>query len=427
MKPPRHRHSRAVEAWKALGPGLVTGAADDDPSGIATYSQAGAQFGLGLLWTIVLTYPLMAGIQLVGAEIGRVTGVGLAGNMRRVFPRWLLTIVVVLLVVTNTINIAADVAAMGEAAALLLPQQGLDFYTVGFGLLCLGLEIFLSYRSYARILKWLTLALLSYVAVVFTVQIPWLEVLKGALVPGHVGSREALTMIVALFGTTISPYLFFWQTAQEVEELEAHPDEHALKDAPREAPRELRRITIDTWVGMAFSNLVAFFIVTTTAVTLHSHGVTTIETTAQAATALRPIAGPFAFALFALGIIGTGLLAVPVLAGSAAYAVAEARNWPHGLNRKLNEARGFYGIIAVATLGGVALVFSGFDPIQALVWSAVINGVVAAPIRAVSMILVSRRDVMGQFAAPRWLRALGWAATAAMILAAVGMVVTQLG
>ncbi|MBS0411204.1 MAG: divalent metal cation transporter [Proteobacteria bacterium] len=419
---PFRRHSAAVEAWKSLGPGLVTGAADDDPSGIATYSQAGAQFGLGLLWTIVLTYPLMAGIQLVGAEIGRVTGTGLAGNMRRVFPRWLLTGLVLLLVATNTINIAADVAAMGEAAALLLPKAGLDFYTVGFGVLCLALEVFLNYRSYAKILKWLTLALLSYVAIVFTVQIPWGQVLAGAFIPRLPGGREALTMIVALFGTTISPYLFFWQTAQEVEELEAHPSEHALKAAPQEAPRELRRIAIDTWIGMGFSNLVAFFIIMTTALTLHAHGVGTIETTAQAASALRPIAGPLAFALFALGIIGTGLLAVPVLAGSAAYAVAEARGWPHGLNRKVNEARGFYAIIAIATLGGIGLVFSGFDPIKALVWSAVINGVVAAPIMAVIMILVSREDVMGEFAAPIWLRILGWMATAVMAAAAVGMV-----
>jgi NRAMP (natural resistance-associated macrophage protein)-like metal ion transporter len=416
------RHSRAVEAWKSLGPGLITGAADDDPSGIATYSQAGAQFGLGLLWTIVLTYPLMAGIQLVGAEIGRVTGEGLAGNMRRVFPRWLLTGLVALLVATNTINIAADVAAMGEAASLLLPKAGLNFYTVGFGVLCLLLEVFLNYRSYAKFLKWLTLALLSYVAIVFTVQIPWSQVLVGAFIPRLTGGREALTMIVALFGTTISPYLFFWQTAQEVEELDANDDAHALKAAPAEAPRELRRISIDTWVGMAFSNSVAFFIIMTTALTLHAHGVTSITTTAQAASALKPIAGPLAFALFALGVIGTGMLAVPVLAGSAAYAVAEARGWPHGLNRKVNEARGFYAIIAIATLGGIGLVFSGFDPIRALVWAAVINGFVAAPIMAVIMILVSRKDVMGQFTAPLWLRILGWAATAVMALAAIGMV-----
>jgi NRAMP (natural resistance-associated macrophage protein)-like metal ion transporter len=419
---PLKRHSRAVEAWKALGPGLITGAADDDPSGIATYSQAGAQFGFGMLWTLVLTYPLMAGIQLVGAEIGRVTGQGLAANMRRILPRWLLTALLLALVVTNTINIAADVAAMGEAAGLLLPAWGIKLYTVFFGLLCLGLEVFLSYHAYARVLKWLTLGLLSYVAIVFTVNVPWGQVAAGVFNPPPPTTKAALTMVVAIFGTTISPYLFFWQTAQEVEELEANPDQEALKTAPRQARRELRRIAIDTWVGMGFSNLVAFFIIMTTALTLHAHGVTNIQTTAQAASALGPIAGPAASALFALGLIGTGMLAVPVLAGSAAYAVAEARGWRHGLDRKVNEARGFYGIIALATLGGLALVFTGLDPIKALVWSAVINGFVAAPVMAAIMILVSRRDIMGQFVAPLWLKALGWAATVVMALAAVGMV-----
>ncbi len=421
MNQPRWR-SRAVEAWKNLGPGLITGAADDDPSGIATYSQAGAQFGLGLLWTVVITYPLMAGFQQVVAEIGRVTGQGLAANIRLVFPRWLLTILLLLLVAANTINIAADVAAMGEAAGLLLPKAGVTAYTIAFGVLCLVLEVFLNYRNYSAILKWLTLALLSYVAIVFTVKAPWGEVARSALLPHFDLSRASLMMIVAIFGTTISPYLFFWQCSQEVEELDADGDRHALKAAPEEAPKELLRITEDTWIGMAVSNLVAFFIILTTALTLHAHGVTTIDTTAQAASALKPIAGPLAFALFALGVIGTGLLAVPVLAGSAAYAVAEARDWPRGLNRKVNEARGFYAIIALATLGGLALVFSGFDPIRALVWAAVINGFVAAPIMAVTMLVVSRKAIMGAFTAPIWLQILGWAATLLMALAAVGMV-----
>ncbi len=417
-----HLRSRAVEAWKNLGPGLITGAADDDPSGIATYSQAGAQFGLGLLWTVVITYPLMAGFQQLVAEIGRVTGKGLSANIRLVFPRWLLSLLLLLLVAANTINIAADVAAMGEAAGLLLPKAGVTAYTIAFGVLCLMLEVFLNYRSYSQILKWLTLALLSYVAIIFTVKAPWGEVARGALLPHFDLSRASLMMIVAVFGTTISPYLFFWQCSQEVEELDANGDRHALKSSPEEAPKELLRITEDTWIGMAVSNLVAFFIILTTALTLHAHGVTNIETTAQAASALKPIAGPLAFALFALGVIGTGLLAVPVLAGSAAYAVAEARDWPHGLNRKLNEARGFYAIIALATLGGLALVFSGFDPIRALVWAAVINGFVAAPIMAVTMLVVSRKAIMGAFTAPLWLQILGWAATLLMAVAAVGMV-----
>ncbi|HEX7760693.1 MAG TPA: Nramp family divalent metal transporter [Caulobacteraceae bacterium] len=418
----RHRHSRTVEAWKSLGPGLITGAADDDPSGIATYSQAGAQFGLGMLWTVIVTYPLMAGFQQLVAEIGRVTGEGLAANIRKIFPRWLLSVMLLMLVVANTINIAADVAAMGEAAGLLLPKAWISTYTIVFGIVCLVLEVLIPYRSYSQVLKWLTLALLSYVAIVFTVKAPWGEVARGALLPHIDFNRASLMMIVAIFGTTISPYLFFWQSSQEVEELDANHAAHALKGAPDEAPGEMRRITLDTWIGMAVSNLVAFFIILTTALTLHAHGVTDITTTAEAASALKPIAGPLAFGLFALGVIGTGMLAVPVLAGSAAYAVAEARGWPHGLNRKLNEARGFYGIIGLATMGGLALVFSGFDPIRALVWAAVINGFVAAPIMAVTMLLVSRKDVMGAFTAPVWLQVLGWAATLLMAVAAVGMV-----
>ena len=420
-KPPHH--SKTVEAWKSLGPGLITGAADDDPSGIATYSQAGAQFGVNMLWTLVLTYPLMAAIQLVVATIGRVTGEGLSANIRRVFPRWMLSVLLLALIVANTINIAADVAAMGEAAGLLLPKGGIQLYTVFFGVLCLVLEVLLPYRKYSAILKWLTLALLSYVAIIFTVKAPWGEVAKGALLPHFALAKDSLMMVVAIFGTTISPYLFFWQASQEVEEIDSDPDAHRLKDHPLEASYQLRRISIDTWAGMALSNLVAFFIMLTTALTLHAHGVTTITTTAQAASALKPIAGDLAFGLFAIGVIGTGMLAIPVLAGSAAYAVAEARGWPHGLDRKLNEARGFYGIIALATLGGIVLVFSGFDPIRALVWAAVINGFVAVPIMAVAMLIVSRKDRMGAFTAPLWLRLLGWTATAVMAAAAVGMVV----
>ncbi|MGA0599753.1 NRAMP family divalent metal transporter [Caulobacter sp. KR2-114] len=416
-------HDRAVEAFKSLGPGLITGAADDDPSGIATYSQAGAQFGTGLLWTVVITYPLMAGFQQTVAEIGRVTGEGLAANMRKVFPRWLLTLLLIALMAANTINIAADVAAMGEAAGLLLPKAGITAYTIGFGLLCLVLEVFISYRRYASILKWLTLTLLTYVAIIFTVKAPWAEVARGALVPNVALNRDALTMVVAVFGTTISPYLFFWQSSQEVEELDADDSAHALKTAPAEAPGQLRRITLDTWIGMAVSNVVAFFIMLTTALTLHAHGITDIATSAQAASALKPIAGPFAFFLFAMGVIGTGMLAVPVLAGSAAYAVAEARGWRHGLDRKVKEARGFYAIIALATLGGLALVFIGLDPIKALVWAAVVNGFVAVPIMAVTMLVVTRKEIMGEFCAPWWLVILGWAATGLMAVAAIGMVV----
>jgi len=436
---------RAAASERRLGPGLVTGAADDDPSGIATYSQAGAGFGYHMLWTVVLTLPLMAAIQLVSARLGYVTGHGLAANIRRVFPRPLLWAVVALLLLANTFNIAADVAAMGEALALLIggPAQ---LYAVLFGLACLGLEVFLSYATYVRYLKWLTLALLSYVAVVFTVRVPWGTVLHDLLLP-HLGiGHETLFIVVAVFGTTISPYLFFWQAAEEMEDRHAGAARRAsARTAPAtastptaadpppdagpppfgpEARRELRRIRWDTWVGMAFSNLVAFFIILSTAATLHASGLTEISTAAEAAEALRPLGGPLTFLLFALGIVGTGLLAVPVLAGSAAYAVAETLDWREGLDYRLGEAPKFYGLIALATVGGVAINFTGVDAIRALLWSAVLNGVVAVPIMVVMMRLACDATVMGSYVLRRPLRWLGWLATAVMALAVVAMLAT---
>jgi NRAMP (natural resistance-associated macrophage protein)-like metal ion transporter len=409
---------------KSLGPGLITGAADDDPSGITTYSQAGAQFGFQMLWTMVLTYPLMTAVQLVAAEIGRVTGRGLAANIKRVFPVWVLAPLVLALVVANTINIAADVAAMGQAAVLILPGSAPDIvYTVGFGLVSLLLQILMPYNSYVRVLKWLTLALLAYVGVVFTVKIDWGAVARHTAWPQFKLDAKSMTMIVAIFGTTISPYLFFWQASEEVEEIEAHAETHALRVAPKEALRALRGLRIDTAIGMLFSNLVAYFIILTTAVTLNAHGVDKIDTAAQAAEALKPIAGPLAFALFSAGIIGTGLLAVPVLAGSAAYAVAECFGWREGLARKPQEAVGFYAVVAVATIGGVGLNFLHVDPIKALFWSAVVNGVVSAPIMVVMMLLAARPSIMGRFTISPALRILGWLATAVMAAAAVGMFV----
>lgn len=417
--------SEAAQLLRSLGPGLVTGAADDDPSGIATYSQAGAQFGDQMLWTVVLTYPLMTAIQLVAAEMGRVTGRGLAANIKRVFPVWVLAPLVIALVVANTINIAADVAAMGQAAVLIAPGSAPDIvYTVGFGLVSLLLQILMPYNSYVRILKWLTLALLAYVGVVFTVKIDWGAVALHTVWPQFRLDSKAMTLIVAIFGTTISPYLFFWQASQEVEEIEANVDAHALRGAPSEALRALRGLRIDTAIGMLFSNLVAFFIILTTAVTLNAHGVVNIDTAAQAAAALRPIAGPLAFALFSAGIIGTGLLAVPVLAGSAAYAVAECFGWREGLARKPREAIGFYAVVAVATLGGIGLNFLHVDPIKALFWSAVVNGVVSAPIMVVMMLLAVCPSVMGRFTISPTLRVMGWLATAVMAVAAIGMFVT---
>jgi NRAMP (natural resistance-associated macrophage protein)-like metal ion transporter len=407
---------------KAIGPGVITGAADDDPSGIATYSQAGAQYGVHMLWTLVLTYPLMSAIQMVAAHIGRVTGRGLAANVKRSFPAWVLYPFVLLLLAANTVNISADVAAMGEAAVLMAPHSlpAID-YTVGFGLLSLLLQVFLPYHRYVRVLKWLTLALLTYVGVAFTVQIPWGQVGKHIVLPQFKLDAKAFTMVTAILGTTISPYLFFWQASQEVEEIDGDGDAKPLRSAPRGGWRILKTVDLDTWVGMFFSNAVAFFIMLTTAVTLNAHGVTQIDTAAQAASALKPIAGPLAFSLFALGILGTGLLAIPVLSGSAGYAVAECFGWRAGLELKPLKAVGFYGVVAVATIGGVLLTFFGVDPIKALFWSAVINGVVSAPIMVVMMLLASRPSVMGRFLLKRRLKVLGWAATAVMAAAATGM------
>jgi NRAMP (natural resistance-associated macrophage protein)-like metal ion transporter len=414
---------RTRRLFRQLGPGLITGAADDDPSGIATYSQAGAQFGYQLGWTMVLTYPLMVGIQMVSARMGRVTGHGLASNIRQQFPRPILYAVVAMLVVANTINVAADIAAMGEALQLVVggPEHG---HAIIFGMLSLGLQVFLPYQRYVRYLKWLTLALLAYVAVVFTVGVSWREVILGIVWPRITLTAQTLTVIVAVFGTTISPYLFFWQAAQEVEEIKADPAASPLAEHPDGARRHLRRIKIDTYIGMGFSNLIALFIIVSTAATLHAAGVTDIQTSAQAAEALRPLAGDAAFLLFSLGIIGTGMLAVPVLAGSAAYAVAEAFEWKSGLDLKLLEAREFYAIIALATLGGVALDFTPIDPIRALFWSAVINGVIAVPIMIVMMLMADDPKVMGPFCVTRRLKALGWMATWTMAAAVVAMFVT---
>ena len=410
---------------RKLGPGLITGAADDDPSGIATYSQAGAQFGLDMLWTMLITFPLMVGIQIVSARIGRVTGKGLAANIRKLFPRWVLLTVVGLLVVANTINIAADIAAMGEALQLVVggAEHG---HAVIFGVLSLLLQVFIPYQRYVRVLKWLTLSLLAYVAVAFSVHIDWAQAIRQALAPTLSFNPDFVAVVVAVFGTTISPYLFFWQASQEVEELRGGNGFSSLKSTPEDARRHLHRIKIDTYVGMGFSNVIAFFIILSAAVTLHVAGITQIQTSAEAALALRPIAGEFSFLLFSLGIIGTGMLAVPVLAGATAYAVAETFGWRQGLGRKLSRAREFYAIIAFATLGGVLLDFTPIDPIKALFWSAVINGVIAVPIMAVMMLMATRVEVMGPFVIRRRLKFLGWLATTAMAVVVVTMLATIL-
>ena len=423
MREPEQKKNGEVSLLDKLGPGLITGAADDDPSGIATYSQAGAQFGLNMLWTTLITFPLMVGIQIVSARIGRVTGEGLAANIRRLFPRWVLLGVVGLLVVANTINIAADIAAMGEALQLVIGGRE-HGHAVIFGVLSLLLQVFIPYQSYVRVLKWLTLSLLAYVAVAFSVRIDWPAAIRQSLAPDLSFNPDFVAVVVAVFGTTISPYLFFWQASQEVEELRAGNGKSSLTSTLEDARRHLRRIKIDTYIGMGFSNLIAFFIILSAAATLHVAGITQIQTSAQAALALRPIAGDFSFLLFSLGIIGTGMLAVPVLAGATAYAVADSFGWRQGLDRKLFEAKEFYAIIAFATLGGVLLDFSPIDPIKALFWSAVINGVIAVPIMVVMMLMATRADVLGPFVIKRRLKFLGWLATAAMALVVVIMLAT---
>jgi NRAMP (natural resistance-associated macrophage protein)-like metal ion transporter len=409
---------------KSLGPGLITGAADDDPSGIATYSQAGAQFGFNTLWTLVLTYPFMVGIQLVSARIGRVTGRGLAANIRRAYSPWLLYVIVALLLIANVINIAADIAAMGEALRLVTGAGSSQPYALGFGVLCLVLQVFLPYAKYVRYLKWLTLGLLAYVATAFAVHMPWIEVFARTVWPHFTFTKESVALIVAVFGTTISPYLFFWQASQEVEEIRNDHHTRALRTRPRDAVAQLRRIKSDTLIGMGFSNIVAFFIMLTTAVTLGAHGITDIQSSSQAAEALRPVAGDFAFLAFALGIIGTGMLAVPVLAGSAAYAVTESFRWRNGLDLKVVEAREFYGLIALATLGGVLLDFAPIHPIEALMLSAQINGVISVPIMTVMMMLAHNRKIMGEYTLSTRHTVIGWVGVAVMLVAVIAMFAT---
>jgi NRAMP (natural resistance-associated macrophage protein)-like metal ion transporter len=406
---------------KVLGPGLITGAADDDPSGIATYSQVGAQFGYALGWIMLFSYPLMAVIQQVSAEIGSVTGAGIARNLRRHYPRALLRGVVLTLLVANVANLGADLGAMAQALDLLIGGP-VALFTIGCGVLCVLLEVFLSYRRYAEVLKWLTVSLFAYVAVVFAVHVPWGEALRGTLLPTLTLDTDHAEALVAVLGTTISPYLFFWQAAEEVEE-QIRRAVKPLCVAPAEAGPELRRIRTDTWVGMGYSNLISLFIIFATAATLHAQGITTIQTSAQAAQALRPIAGDFAFVVFAAGILGTGLLAVPVLAGSAAYAVCEAFDWVEGLDHKLRSARAFYATIAVATMAGVTLNFVGIDPIKALYWSAVLNGVLAAPLMATMLLIATNREIMGPFVLSWPMRAMGWLGTLVMAAASLGLLV----
>jgi NRAMP (natural resistance-associated macrophage protein)-like metal ion transporter len=423
----RRHHLRRLPSWRklrhVLGPGLITGASDDDPSGIATYSQSGAQFGYSMTWLMLFTWPLMAAIQEISARIGRVTGKGIAANLREHYSVWLLRPIVTLLLIANFINLGADLGAMGDALRLLIGGPR-GFYVILFAAACTTLEIFSSYERYVKILKWMTLSLFAYVATALIVHVPWGEVAYDTIVPQMSWQKDYIVVIVAVLGTTISPYLFFWQSSEEAEDERVDPAARSLIERPEEARREIRRIEIDTYVGMGLSNLVAFFIMVTTAATLHANGVTDVQTSEQAAEALRPIAGQFAFIIFALGILGTGLLAVPVLAGSSAYALAEAMRWQAGLGRSPSEAKQFYATIVGGTLIGVSINFVHIDPIKALFWSAVINGVVAVPLMVVMMIMTMQPKIMGQFTLPRPLWAIGWLSTAAMAVAVVIMLAT---
>jgi len=412
-----------ANSLEELGPGLITGAADDDPSGIATYSQAGAQFGYGLLWTMVLCYPLMSAVQLVSAHIGRVTGAGLANNLVSTFPKRLVALLIGILAIANIINIGADLSAMA-ASASLVSGGGQQIYVFGMAIVSTLLQLYVPYHQYTRILKWLTLSLFAYVGVLLVVHVDCKAAAIGLFIPRDL-SRQALLTIVALLGTTISPYLFFWQSSQEAEEIMDSPREKPIRLAPRTAERQFRRMRFDTLVGMAFSNLISITIMMATAATLHQQGITQIDSSAQAAEALRPVAGNFAFALFAAGIIGTGFLAVPVLAGSTAFAVAEIFGWKEGLEKQPRQAAGFYSIIVLATMLGLLIELSPIDPIRALFWSAVLNGLAAVPLMIAMMVVVSRHQVMGRFTASRPLLILGWAATAVMALAAAALLVSS--
>lgn len=410
-------------SWKSylrqLGPGFITGVSDDDPSGIATYSQAGTQFGTAMIWVPLFSFPLMAAIQEISARIGRVTGRGLAGNLRKHYPPWILYMVVALTAVSNIINIGADIAAMSAAIELVVGKDRWHLLPILINLFSVVALTILPYATYSSLLKWLGLSVFTYVGIAFFVHIPWRQVVHDMLVPTIHFDDAYLTMLVAVLGTTISPYLFFWQSSVEVEEQKADPQEQPVREAPEQARSQFMKIRFDTYSGMAVANLVMFFIILTTAFTLHANHVTHIESAEQAARALEPIAGRYAFLLFAAGIVGTGLLAVPTLGGSVGYALGEALKWRTGLDRKLHQAPGFYTAIALSTLLGAALNFTHIDPIKALIWSAVINGLVSVPLLCVLMLIARNHTIMGKFVIPSKLSIAGWFTTAIMAAAAV--------
>jgi NRAMP (natural resistance-associated macrophage protein)-like metal ion transporter len=420
-------HAPAACTWlKRLGAGLITGAADDDPSGIATYSQAGAKYGFATLWSVLVSIPLMVAIQAACALIGRTTGQGLAQSMRKRFPAWLVRTLAVWVAIANIFNLGADIAAMGAAIQLLAGGPRL-LYSAIAALVSLALQVYVPFSRYSPYLKVLTFSLFAYVGTLFVVTVPWKDALIALVAPRPVFSADYAVVIVAVLGTTISPYLFYWQAAQEVEELRHSRRRTPLKMAPAQAPDARRRIRLDTMVGMVYSNAVAFCIMLTAAVVLHAHGKTDIQSSVDAAAALRPVAGPLAFALFATGIVGTGLLAVPVLAGSTAYFLADAWGRPVGLEKTPGQAKAFYGALIASVLLGTALTLTPIDPMKALFWSAVINGVAAVPLMAVILLLAGDARVMGECRVAAWVRWGGWAAVAVMAAADAVMFATLPG
>ena len=414
---------RIGKFWHMLGPGLTTGAADDDPSGIATYSQTGSQYGFQLLWLALFTFPLMATVQEMCARIGLVTGRGLAANIRTNYPRIVLYVCTILLFGANVFNIGADLGIMARATQLLAPGFPFGLLLIGFTALSLILQVFVSYQRYAKILKWLALVLLAYVLTAFVIpNVHWGEVLKAMVIPSLHFTKSQILLVCAILGTTISPYLFFWQTSQEVEQ-EITEGKKTVTLRQRDAsPLHIRQMRIDNWTGMFFSNLVTFFIILTGGAVLHAAGLTNIQSAAEAAQALQPLAGQGAFLLFTIGIVGIGMLAIPVLAGSAAYAIAESFRWKEGLYRKLKSAYAFYGVIAVAMVVGFFLNFVGLNPIQALVAAAVLNGMVAPVMMYFIVRLSSKQSLMGAYVNRPWVTRIGWFTTIAMGIVAIASI-----
>ncbi len=410
--------------WQKLGPGLTTGAADDDPSGIGTYSQTGATYGFQLLWLALFTFPLMAIVQEMCARIGIVTGKGLAANIRAHFPRPVLYITTILLFAANTFNIGADLGAMAKASQLIRPQTSFTLLMIGLAGVSLALQIFVPYQKYAHYLKWLALILLTYIFSALSIHLNWHEIARATIIPAVRFSKDQLLLICAILGTTISPYLFFWQTSQEVEEEILEGKTTIAERQAVTSDSDIKNMRFDVWSGMFVSNLVMFFIIAACAATLNAYGITTITTAADAAQALRPIAGESAYLLFALGIIGTGMLAVPILAGSASYAIAESFGWKQGLYRNLRNAYAFYGVIIISVAIGFAMNFSGLDPIKALIYSAVANGFVAPLVLILIVLISANRKIMGARTNHPFTTALGWIVTVLMIVSGLAVLIS---